>query len=191
VPRLVAERADTFPGLAETFRTYGFEGASLARIAAATGLGKGSLYHFFPGGKEEMAAAILGEIERWFETEVFAPLREAADPASGIAAMLATVASYFQSGRRTCLLGAFALGDTRDRFARAIADYFIAWRGALAAALQRAGHSAAAADELAEDVIAAIQGALVLARALDDPALFTRAVARVRVRLGATGGAET
>ena len=51
---MVAERADTLPALAEVFREYGYEGTSLARITKATGLGKGSLYHFFPGGKAEI-----------------------------------------------------------------------------------------------------------------------------------------
>ena len=57
--RIVMERADVLPMLGEVFREHGFEGASLAAITARTGLGKGSLYHFFPGGKEEMAAAVL------------------------------------------------------------------------------------------------------------------------------------
>jgi hypothetical protein len=29
-------------------------------------LGKGSLYHFFPGGKEDMAKAVLDEVAVWF-----------------------------------------------------------------------------------------------------------------------------
>ena len=55
--RMVAERADTLPGLAEAFREHGYAGASLSVIGEATGLGRGSLYHFFPGGKREMAEA--------------------------------------------------------------------------------------------------------------------------------------
>ena len=58
MPGTVAERADALPALGEVFREHGFEGASLALIGERTGLGKGSLYHFFPGGKEEMAAAV-------------------------------------------------------------------------------------------------------------------------------------
>ena len=53
--RVIAEREDVIPLLGEVFRTYGFEGASLARISEGTKLGKGSIYHFFPGGKEEFA----------------------------------------------------------------------------------------------------------------------------------------
>ena len=64
--RTVAERSDVLPLLAEVFREHGYEGASLSLISKATGLGKGSLYHFFPGGKEEMAVAVLAEIDGWF-----------------------------------------------------------------------------------------------------------------------------
>ncbi len=182
MPRTVAERADVLPALAEVFREHGFEGASLALIGERTGLGKGSLYHFFPGGKEEMAAAVLAEIDGWFEREIYKPLREAADPTRAVTDMFQAVEDYFRSGRRVCLLGAFALGDVRDRFAARIRDYFIAWRDALESALARAGKADAAA--LAEEAVATIQGALVLARALNDPETFRRAMARQQARLG-------
>ena len=61
----MTDRSAAIPALAEAFREHGFEGASLAQLCEATGLGKGSLYHFFPGGKDEMAevvAAIQGGI---------------------------------------------------------------------------------------------------------------------------------
>lgn len=48
--------------LAEIFRAHGFESATLTIIKNVTGLGKGSLYHFFPGGKEEMAEAVLSHV---------------------------------------------------------------------------------------------------------------------------------
>ncbi|MDU6377660.1 MAG: helix-turn-helix domain-containing protein, partial [Bradyrhizobium sp.] len=51
--RTLHERADVIPLIAEVFREFGFEGTSLSRITEKTALGKGSLYHFFPGGKEE------------------------------------------------------------------------------------------------------------------------------------------
>lgn len=57
--RVLTERADAVSALAEVFREHGFEGASLSLLSKATGLGKGSLYNFFPGGKEEMMEAVL------------------------------------------------------------------------------------------------------------------------------------
>jgi AcrR family transcriptional regulator len=183
VPRTIAERADALPALGEVFREHGFEGASLALIGKRTGLGKGSLYHFFPGGKEEMAGAVLAEIDAWFEANVFAPLREDAGAARAIGRMFKAVDAYFRSGRRVCLVGALALTDSRDLFARRIRGYFADWTDALAQALVRAGHDSRRARALAEETVAAIQGALVLARAMHDPTLFHRVLARCKRRL--------
>jgi TetR/AcrR family transcriptional regulator, lmrAB and yxaGH operons repressor len=172
MPKLVNERADVLPALAEVFREYGFEGASLSLIGQRTGLGKGSLYHFFPGGKEEMAATVLSEIDAWFKANIFRPLQGETDPHRAINRMLQTVEEYF-----------FALGDTRDRFARLVRAYFVTWRDSLAGALVRTGRAPAEAKDLAEDAVASIQEALVLARALNDPGSFQRAIARAKVRL--------
>lgn len=181
--RMIAERADVVPLVAEVFRTFGFEGASLARITEGTRLGKGSIYNFFPGGKEEMADAVLGEIDAWFRLRVFEPLHEGADPAAGIANMFDEVERYFLSGRKVCLVGVFALGNERDRFAVRVRDYFAAWIDALASALVRTGTDGAQAAALSEEVVGGIQGALVLARALDRPALFVSTLQRMRARL--------
>ena len=183
MPRAIAERSDVIPALAEVFRTHGFEGASLSLIGAATGLGKGSLYNFFPGGKEEMAQAVLDEIDGWFRREVFTPLRDATEPQQGIREMLQVVDRYFHSGRRVCLIGVFALGDSRDRFAACVEAYFAEWVDALAETLRRAGLGAASARARSEDAVAAIQGALVLARAADGRAVFGRILRRLELRL--------
>lgn len=183
MPKTIAERADIIPVLADTFRQYGYEGASLSLITERTGLGKSSLYHFFPGGKEEMASAVLAHIDAWFRTHVFEPLGEAHDTGAGIKRMIASVDTYFHGGGRVCVVGVFALGDVRDRFADAVHRYFEDWIAALATALVRRGASKAAARALAEEVVAGIQGALVLARACDDPASFRRALRRYQARL--------
>lgn len=184
--KVVNERADVLAALGEVFREHGFEGASLSVIERRTGLGKGSLYHFFPGGKEEMAAAVLENIGAWFETQVYAPLRDRSDPRAAIADMFVSVSDYFRSGGRVCLVGVFALGDVRDRYAERINGYFEAWRTALADALTRLGHDAPTAMALSEDTLAAIQGALVLGRALDQGA-FQRVVDGQKRRLLAGG----
>jgi TetR/AcrR family transcriptional regulator, lmrAB and yxaGH operons repressor len=182
--RTVFEKADVVPLLAEVFRELGYEGATLSRITVRTGLGKGSLYHFFPSGKEEMAAAILAEVDDWFVRHVFVPL-ESADPHAAIAQMWREVDAYFRSGRRICLVGAFALDATRDKFSAAIRLYFARWVTALAGALRRAGHAADQAAAEAEAAVLGIQGALVLARALNDEKVFTRALARLTRTLSA------
>jgi TetR/AcrR family transcriptional repressor of lmrAB and yxaGH operons len=183
--RVMTDRSSALPALAEAFREHWFEGASVAHLCEATGLGKGSLYHFFPGGKDEMAAAVLADVDAWFASAIFEPLRSApAGDAAAISAMFDGVADYFRSGRRVCLQGAFALGRERDRFAAVIHGYFGQWITALAAALRSDGQSEPAARAAAIEVVAAIQGAIVLSRALDEPDIFTQVIDRQRARLG-------
>ena len=180
--RTVFEKADVVPLVAEVFRELGFEGASISSITARTKLSKGSLYHFFPGGKEEMAAEILTHVQGWFATKVFEPL-ERDEPRLAIGAMWRAVDDYFRSGRRICLIGAFALDETRDRFARPIRLYFKRWIEALEDALRRGGVAPATARTLAEEAVIGIQGALTLARALNDKAIFGRMLRQLEERL--------
>lgn len=185
-------RDELLSALGEVFRAHGYEGASLTLISEATGLGKGSLYHAFPGGKEQMAEEVLASIDAWFVREIYQPLRTAGDPHDGIARMFRGIDTYFRSGKRVCLIGVVALGGARDLFAERVKGYFVAWVDALAAALRKLGHAQGEARQLAEQAVLEIQGALVLARAVNDPKVFARALARSQERLFATanGGAR-
>jgi TetR/AcrR family transcriptional repressor of lmrAB and yxaGH operons len=182
--RIVSERADLLPAMAEVFREHGFEGASISLISEKTGLGKGSLYHFFPGGKEEMAAAVLSQIEAWFTTRVFAPLQWDSDPHAAIDQMFRAVLEYFDTGCKVCLVGSFALASSRDLFAKQVRSYFTMWKEALTSALVRAGRARPFAARLAEEVLSVIQGSLVLSRALNDRAVFERSIERLREAIG-------
>ncbi len=173
--RVVADRAEVVARLGEVFRERGYEGASLSVIEQRTGLGKGSLYHFFPGGKEAMAAAVLADIADWFEREVFSPLEHEPEPQRGLTRMFEAVKRYFWAGGRVCLVGVFALGATRDAFGDVVHGYFVRWVQSLADALVRGGLARKSRARVeAEAIVAAIQGALVLARALDDRTVFAR-----------------
>lgn len=185
--RAVSERADLIPLIAEAFRELGYDGATMSRITERTGLGKGSLYHFFPGGKEDMAAAVLADVDAWFEENIFVPLREE-EPRAAIDGMWRSVEAYFRSGRRVCLVGAFALEETRDRFAGAISSYFSRWIHALELAFCRLGSSGQEAGAMAADVVLGIQGAIVVSRALADPRVFEKASERIRERTGSASG---
>ena len=181
--RTVFEKSDAITRVAEVFRELGFEGASLFEITERTGLSSGSLYHFFPGGKQEMAAAVLADVAGWFDAAIFTPLEQAEDPRSGIDAMMVEVDRYFASGQRACLIGAWGLGATRDPFAEPIAAYFRRWIAALQTLLVRGGVAEDHAATLAQDVVSGIQGAVVLARALNDPSLFRATLGRLTARL--------
>lgn len=179
--RTVFERSDVIPLVAEVFRELGYEGTSMSAITTRTSLSKGSLYHFFPGGKEEMAREVLAHVDRWFADHVFEPL-EGPNPQRAVALMWDSVDAYFRSGRRMCLVGVFSLDETRDRFAAPIGMYFRRWIAALAGALARCGMNDAVANRLAEETVVSVQGALTVARALGDSNVFKRTLERLRER---------
>lgn len=132
-----------------------------------------------------MLTAVLAQVDAWFEAHVFAPLIQAKAAEAAVTVMFDAVDGYFLSGQRVCLVGVLALGDvSRDRFAGPLRSYFRRWIDALANALARVGHDKDAAIALAEDVVAGIQGGIVLARALEDPGAFSRTIAKLRARVG-------
>jgi len=180
--RIVFEKSDVIPMVAEVFRELGYEGASMSKITGRTGLSKGSLYHFFPGGKEDMAAAVLAHIDAWFVSNVFEPL-ERDEPRTAINEMWHQVDAYFRSGQRICLVGAFALDETRDRFTALIGQYFKRWVDALSEALIRAGVTMEKASTLSEEAVGGIQGGLILARATSDEAIFERTISGLAARI--------
>ena len=131
-----------------------------------------------------MAAAVLDHVDRWFIAHIFQPLEEG-EPVAAIAGMWQAVEAYFCAGQRICLVGAFALDETRDRFPQAINRYFVRWITALAGALVRAGKDEKTAAQRAEHAVLGIQGALVLTRATADQGVFTRALERLAAELAA------
>src|SRR3569833_391295 len=100
-----------------------------------------------------MATEVLADIDGWFELSIYAPLREASDPARAIAAMIAGVDRCFHSGDRSCLTGLVALGAARDTFAGVVDDYFARWQAALAQLLRRSGVGRCQAQRRAEDAL--------------------------------------
>lgn len=164
--------------LEKVFRQYGYEGATLARLSEATGLSKASLYHYFPKGKEEMAAAVLNH-RQWFEEHILDPLRGGGIPSDRIRTMLKNVDELYNNGQKSCLLAVLLLGESKDLFSTQIKFSLNIWIDTLAQVLVDGGLAPERARHRAEDAIMQIQGALVLARGLDDTSPFERVIKRL------------
>lgn len=163
--------------LAPVFRQKGYEGASLADLAAAAGLGKAALYHRFPLGKAAMAAAVLSAAERQMAEDVLASLKTHASPAARLSAMVAALGAFYEGGRRSCLIDIFSVDGTPDGIRSDVRRGAVAWIAAIAAVLVEAGLAPALARRRGQDAVIRIEGALVVSRALGDTAPFKRALA--------------
>ena len=162
------------PALAETFRTHGYDGASLSALARATGLQKASLYHHFPGGKQEMAEAVLDEHARQFEDLIFTPLAGGEPLRQRIDRMLLVLDSEYDGGTAPSLFSLFAQGPKRDMFGARIAAFYGRWITSLSSALAENGLPRTEAVRRAADAVMVLEGALLLSRALSDTGPFQR-----------------
>jgi AcrR family transcriptional regulator len=164
--------------LAGVFRDRGYEGASLAALAAAAGLQKPSLYHRFPGGKTAMAAEVLDRALGWMGAHVIAVLEAPGEPAARVAAAAAALDGFYEGGARACLLNMLSAPRAADGpFKAAIREAFAALVSAFARPAVDAGAAPGVAAARAEAAVARLQGALVMARGMGDAGPFRRCLA--------------
>ncbi len=169
-----ATREALLASLGEVFEAHGYEGATLTQLSAATGLGKASLYHHFPGGKTEMAAALLRDRVATLERDAFSRLTGGAAPAERLAAFIDGFSASVQDGARACLIQSFAQGTAAERHGETIARQYADWQRRLADVFAEAGLKSKWADRAATDLLAGLYGGLVTARLSGDPANFRR-----------------
>ena len=173
MPTALMSKNEILVKLAQVFRQSGYDGATLTLLSEVTSLSRASLYHYFPDGKKQMAAAALEYINNLFEQSILSPLRSDDIPKERLCQMSTNLKEFYSCGENACLLAVLALGESRDLFHNQIRNAFIVWIDSLVEVLVEAGFDPDCAHCRAEDAILQLQGALVLVRALDDPTLPT------------------
>ncbi len=174
MPAALIPKEEVLNRLALAFRTGGYQGTSLKELSSATGLPRASLYNYFPGGKEDMAQAVLDHTAGWLTAHVIQPLQREGDPRARLQAMTKELGRFYENGRRSCLIALFGVGEAHAHFGRSLKEAATVWQDAIATAVHDAGVSRAQSQERAEAALIAIQGSLVMARAKDDPKIFVR-----------------
>lgn len=165
--------------LTTVFQQYGFEGASLTRISQSTGLEKASLYHRFPGGKDQMAEAVVNFVAQCFISELLAPLKGNGPLEDRIKVCAARIQAYYAKGTRSCVLDTMSLPAGSSDLHSAVESAYKTWTDSFAAASKEAGHSPSQSRQRAEEAVMGIHGALVLARATGNTKPFGRMLARL------------
>ena len=153
---------------ARLFRRDGYAATGTNDIVAASGAPKGSLYHYFPNGKAQIAAEAVGHAAGKVTRTLADLAARPGHPADAVRAYGALLAGWMaQSGFRdgcpitTTLL---ELAPAEAAVTAAGQAAFDGWTAIFAAALAAAGVRPAQAHTLALTAIAAFEGALILAR---------------------------
>jgi AcrR family transcriptional regulator len=164
--------------LTRVFREHGYEGASLALLSEASGLKRASLYHRFPGGKEQMAREVLAATVAWYSSHIIRPLQGPGSPRSRIAAVAEKLDAFYSGGRQACLLNLLASPHAGSGpLAAGIRSAFEAVIASFATVARDGGQAAPEAQVRAERAVMLLHGSLILSRGLGSGEPFRRFLA--------------
>jgi AcrR family transcriptional regulator len=154
----------------ELFRRQGYMGTGVKQIVAEAGAPFGSLYHFFPGGKEELGAATIRRSGRLYGLLLGEYAGPEIELVTGIRAFFAAAAETLRETdyADACPIATVALevSSANEELRRACADVFEGWVAGGTERFVAEGIPRERARELVIHMIAALEGAFVLSRAL-------------------------
>jgi TetR/AcrR family transcriptional repressor of lmrAB and yxaGH operons len=168
---------------AEVFRSHGFEGTTLRLLSNATGLEKASLYHRFPGGKEDIAIAVAERVNAWFLTNVFEPLKAGGTPAKRVRHVAQKLQEFYGDGMKSCTLDTLSLPGGGDALTTVLRDGLLGWIDAFTQIAKESGCTTAVAKTRAEQAILELEGSLVMSRVLGQNRLFLKWIERLPLLL--------
>lgn len=146
---------------AELFRRQGYSGTGLKQVVVEADAPFGSLYHHFPGGKQQLAVEVIRGGGAFFQALVTAVYDEGPTPEASVRAVFEGAGETLESTdfQDACPIATVALevASTNDVLRRATAEVFEQWTVALT---ERLGDR-----DIALAVIAALEGGFVLCRA--------------------------
>lgn len=178
---------------AELFSRQGFGATGIKAVLAAAAAPYGSLYHFFPGGKQELGAAALthgGARYRELLESVYPPGADVVEATANSFVQAAGMLEETDYGY-ACPIATIALEvASNDELMRtAAADAFESWLEVLEQRFTTAGMTAKRARDVAVEVFCLIEGAVLLSRTTQSSAPM-RTAGRAAAKAVAAGLAD-
>jgi len=157
---------------AQLFGRQGYSGTGMKQIVDAAQAPFGSVYHFFPGGKEQLAAETIRRSGALYGQLLPAVFDPAPDVVTGTRNFFAGAAEHLRETdyADACPIATIALevSGRSEPLREACAEVFEGWIELAADRFVDAGIEPHTARDLAIALIAALEGAFVLAQALRD-----------------------
>jgi AcrR family transcriptional regulator len=154
---------------AELFSRQGYSATGVKQIVTSAQAPFGSVYHFFPGGKEQLGAEAIRVSGAKYAQLIPAVLDVAPDPVTGVRMFFAGAAEHLVETdyADACPIATIALeiSSSSEIMREACSEVFESWIVAGAERYVAAGVTAERARELTIGFVAALEGAFVLARA--------------------------
>jgi AcrR family transcriptional regulator len=153
---------------AELFARQGYAGTGVKQIVAAAGAPFGSIYHHFPGGKEQIGAETIRASGALYGLLIEAVIDPAPDLVSGIREFFAGAAEHLRDSdyADACPIATVALevASTSEPMREATDEVFESWLAALAERFRAGGIAEEHARELSLQTLSLLEGAFILSR---------------------------
>jgi len=151
---------------ASLLRRQGYHATGLSDIVEESGAPRGSLYFYFPDGKDELACAALEASGIEWRARVEAAVAEAKDIGASIDAVITLLADDLEASnwQNGCPVAAVALESPSKKVRDAVAEHYATWQSTVSERLAGFGLPKPVAAQLATVALAAIEGALLLAK---------------------------
>jgi TetR/AcrR family transcriptional regulator, lmrAB and yxaGH operons repressor len=183
MPRRTDSRSRMIHAAAELFRQRGYHATAFSDVIQASGAPRGSTYFHFPGGKQELAREAIAMAGDEIEQLVTLAADRADGPGSLVRALGEVVAARLEaSGYRSgCAIATMVLelAPQNEELSADFEAVFRRWRAALGDRFEAWGIARGRAIGLADLVMSAFEGALVLSRAARSTDAFKAAVRAV------------
>jgi AcrR family transcriptional regulator len=157
---------------AELFRRQGYTGTGVKQIVEAAGAPFGSMYHFFPDGKEALGAETIRWSGAMYGQLIDLFYEPGADPAVSTRKFFDAAADTLRDTdyADACPIATVALevASTSETLRAATAEVFESWLAAIDTRLVQAGLTKARARHLSVSLFSLLEGAFILARATRD-----------------------
>ncbi|MFI1016320.1 TetR/AcrR family transcriptional regulator [Streptomyces sp. NPDC020965] len=168
----------------------GYESTSVKLIAGAAKASPSSVYHFFPGGKQELAIEAMRHGAAEFSDLLAEGLASSPDPAEATAACALLLADSLRESDWSdgCPIAVTAL-ETIGRvpgLQEAATTALVHWQGLVTVKLEDSGIDPSAARSLAGTVISLLEGAELLSRVTGDDTPLRDAAVHLGRLVGAT-----
>ena len=177
MPAPLLSREEIMQRLLKMFRAGGYQGTSMSMISKETGLGKASLYHHFPGGKEEMVDEVINYVGGLLQSNVLDPLNGKDEPQKRLESMIENLNQFYECGMQSCILESLSLSAGSEIAGNKLKASMNAWIDSMTKLAEDSGFSSKEASEKAEKAMVAIQGALIVTRTTGDKKVFERTMA--------------
>lgn len=166
------------------FQKNGYHATGLNEIIKESATPKGSLYYYFPNGKEELAAATIKLMGNKIQHHIEEELAKSSDPVQAVKELILDLAREFnEKGQENFSISLLALETVQisEPLRKACIEVYNLWTDTYYQKLVNSGFSSEKAKELSLVLQLMIEGAITISLIRNDTTMLIAAAEKIPI----------